>query len=103
MRGANKKGPLCLSKKLLVNEEQHNVESRERKGTGKMKWRDSKGPLFVVLEIKKGLTASQFIVEYLDDCRTVCTSVNCFYQKFCHFPSGRETFYFPSKFPRDFF
>ena len=63
---------------------------------------NSKGlekPLFVVLEIKKGLTASQFIVEYLDDCRTSCTSVNCFYRKFLYFPSGRDNVYFPKSVP----
>ena len=27
----------------------------EQKGTEKVKWRDLKGPLFLVLEIKKGL------------------------------------------------
>ena len=80
-RGATTKG---LEKRLL-NEEQLNLKSRKQKGTGKVKWRDSKGPLFLVLEIKKGLTASQFIVEYLGDCRTSCTRVNCFYRKFSNF------------------
>ena len=69
------------------------------KGLEKMKWRDFKGLLFLVLEIKKGLTASHIIVEYLGDCRTSCTSVNCFCQKFCHFPSRRDTFYFPKSVP----
>ena len=64
-----------------------------------MKWRDFKGLLFLVLEIKKGLSLSHIIVEYLGDCRTSCTSVNCFCQKFCHFSSGRDTFYFPKSVP----
>ena len=53
-------------------------KSREQKGTGKMKCANKKGLLFLVLEIKKGLSLSHIIVEYLDDCRTSCTSVNCF-------------------------
>ena len=68
-----------------------------------MNWRNFKGLLFLVLEIEKGFRHSHLIVEYLSDCRTSCTSVNCFWQKKSFFPSGRDTFYFPTKFPSDFF
>ena len=64
-----------------------------------MKLRDLKGLLCLVLKIEKGLTLSHIIVDYLGDSRTSCTSVNCFSQKFCHFPSGRDTFYFPKSVP----
>ena len=43
-------------------------KSREQKGTGKMKCANKKGLFFLVLEIKKGLWTSQFIVQYLEDC-----------------------------------
>ena len=41
----------------------------------------------------------QRVIWNIGDCRTSCTSVNCFCQKFCHFPSWRDTFYFPKSVP----
>ena len=41
---------------------------------------------------------------FLRGCKIVVNLVRfiCFYREFVLFPSGRDTFYFPTKFPRDF-
>ena len=86
------------------------VRESEVRGANTVKWWREQKRAISLSQIEQGesLKLNSFwkgaqSAHFMQELYTTWYCTNCFCREFCHFPSGRDTLIFPTKFPRDLF